>query len=139
MIYLLDSSALLAFYFGEPGGDRVREILSDEKTIVRLSVLSMAEFWSRLRAIGSAALFDEEWRQLSEMMTSIDSISSEIVYRSLALRAAATARLPQIDALIAATAVEQNAILVHRDPHFLSIPQHLLQQESLPDKESTPE
>jgi PIN domain nuclease of toxin-antitoxin system len=47
VIYLLDSSALLSFYFGEPGGARVQEILSDEKTIVRLSVLSMAEFWSR--------------------------------------------------------------------------------------------
>ena len=82
MNYLLDSSALLAFYFGESGGDRVQEILSDEKTVVRLSVLSMAEFWSRLRAIGSATLFNGEWRQLSEMMTSIDPISSEIVYRS---------------------------------------------------------
>jgi predicted nucleic acid-binding protein len=132
--YLLDSSALLAFYFGEPGGDRVREILSDDRTAVRLSVLSMAEFWGRLRAIGSAEIFDETWHQLSEMMTSIDPISSEIVYRSLELRVAATARLPQMDALIAATAAIYGAILVHRDPHFLSIPNHLLQQESLPDK-----
>ncbi len=134
MIYLLDSSALLAFYFGEPGGARVQEILSDEKTIVRLSVLSMAEFWSRLRAIGAAALFDEEWRQISEMMTGIDPISTEIVYHSLQLRSAATARLPQIDAIIAATAAVQNAILVHRDPHFLAIPSQLLQQEILPEK-----
>jgi len=132
--YLLDSSALLAFYFGESGGDRVQEILSDEKTVVYLSVLSMAEFWGRLRAIGSASIFDDEWQQISEMMTSIVPISSEIVYRSLDLRAAATARLPQIDALIAATAAIQNATLVHRDPHFQSIPDHLLQQETLPEK-----
>ena len=32
-------------------------------------------------------------------------------------------------------AVERNAILVHCDPHTLSIPQHLLQQELLPDKD----
>jgi PIN domain nuclease of toxin-antitoxin system len=35
MIYLLDSSALLAFYFGEPGGDRVRELLGDEENDIR--------------------------------------------------------------------------------------------------------
>ena len=135
MNYLLDSSALLAFYFGESGGDRVQEILSDEKTIVYLSVLSMAEFWGRLRAIGSASIFDDEWQQISEMMTSIVPISSEIVYRSLELRAAATARLPQIDAIIAATAAIQNATLVHRDPHFQSVPERLLQQEILPEKD----
>jgi predicted nucleic acid-binding protein len=137
--YLLDSSALLAFYFGEPGGERVREILSDDRTVVRLSVLSMAEFWSRLRALGSAESFDEEWYQLSEMMTSIEPISVEVVQRSLELRVAATARLPQMDALIAATAATCGAILVHRDPHFLSIPNHLIQQEPLPEKESNTE
>lgn len=129
MSYLLDSSAVLAFYFGEPGGKRVREILSEDQSIVRLSVLTMAEFWSRLRAEGSAQAFTEDWRQISELMTEIEPVSMAVVRRSLDLREATPSRLPQVDALIAATAALHNAVLVHCDPHFQSIPVSSLKQE----------
>lgn len=134
MNYLLDSSALLAFYFGEPGSERVREILSDDQCSVGLSVLSAAEFWSRLRAEGWEQIFDEEWRRVSEVMNLIAPVSYDVVRRSLELRLAATTRLPQIDALIAGTALVHDAVLIHRDAHFLSIPANLLQQEILPEK-----
>ena len=51
MKYLLDSSGLIALYFGEPGAERVREILSDERADARLSALTAGEFWGRLRAV----------------------------------------------------------------------------------------
>ena len=133
MNYLLDSSALLAFYFGEPGSERVHEILSDDHSSVALSVLSAAEFWSRLRAEGWERIFDEEWRRVSDVMTLIAPVSFDVVRRSFDLRLAVTTRLPQIDALIAGTALVHDAILIHCDAHFLSIPGHLLQQESLPE------
>ena len=131
MTYLLDSSALLAFFFGEPGGERVRPMLSDEAADVRLSVLTMAKFWSRLRAEGWAQAFDEEWQRVAEPVNVIEPVSLAVVRQSLALRSAATARLPQVDTLIAATATLHRAILVHRDPHFLAIPASLLVQELL--------
>jgi predicted nucleic acid-binding protein len=134
MNYLLDSSAVLAFYFGEAGGERVQQILSDDQVSVRLSVLTMAEFWSRLRAEGSAEAFTKDWREISELMTEIEPVSMAVVRRSLDLREAARSRLPHIDALIAATAALNNAVLVHRDPHFLAIPGHLLRQESLTEQ-----
>ncbi len=40
-------------------------------------------------------------------------------------------RLPLVDALIAAAARQRQACLVHRDPHFASIPAHLLEQVEL--------
>jgi predicted nucleic acid-binding protein len=132
--YLLDSSALLAYYFGEPAGRRVRLLLSDDRADIRLSVITMAEFWSRLRAEGLVQIFEEEWRKISTLMSGIEPVTLAVVQRSLDLRAKATARLPQIDALIAATAAFHGAVLVHRDPHFLSIPEGLLQQEFLPDR-----
>lgn len=133
MIFLLDSSALIAYYFGEPGGERVRDILNNSEADVRVSVLTAAEFWSRLRAEGWSQVFDQEWLRITDVLSSVDPVSMDVVLMSLQLRSAATARLPQIDALIAATCALHNGILVHRDPHFLTIPADLLQQELLPD------
>lgn len=134
MRYLLDSSAVLALYFGEPGTARVRDILYEERTPVALSVLTAAEIWSRLRAEGAEHAFEEVWQRLSELASEVLPVSLPVVLRSIALRRAATARLPHIDALIAATAAEYGAVLVHRDPHFSAIPADLLEQERLPDK-----
>ncbi|MEI2763229.1 PIN domain-containing protein [Methanothrix soehngenii] len=134
MSYLLDSSALLAYYFGEAGGERVRELLSNEHTVVGISVLTMAEFWSRLHAEGWANEFPAEWEAVSKLLSEVHPVSLAVVAKSLELRTAATGRLPHVDALIAATAVAVGATLVHRDPHFAAIPEELLKQESLPDK-----
>lgn len=134
MRHLLDSSAVLAFYFGEPGAERVREILSDERTPVDLSVLTAAELWSRLRAEGAEPVFEDAWHRLSELASALVPVSLSVVLRAIELRRAALARLPLIDALVAAAAVEQGAVLVHRDPHFASIPADLLRQERLLDK-----
>ena len=131
MSYLLDSSALLAFFYGEPGARRVMEILSDDRSGTGLSVLSVGEFWSSLRAQGWESAFDDEWRRASEAVDELVPVSLPVVFRSLELRRAAPARLPHVDALIAATAAVRADILVHCDPHFLSIPAHLLQQEYL--------
>lgn len=132
MTHLLDSSALLAYYFGEPGAERVLQIVSDTKTTVGVSVLSAAEFWSRLRIRGADDAFELEWKRLSEFVPHVVPVSLSIVVKSIELRRAATARLPYVDALIAATAAESQTVLVHRDPHFAAIPDRLLKQEMLP-------
>lgn len=135
MTHLLDSSAILALYFGETGADRVRELLVDPQHSVALSVLTAAEFSSRLRAEGAEEAFEADWDRLSNLVSAVLPVSLTVVRRSIALRRAATERLPLIDALIAATAAESGAILVHRDPHFASIPKSLLSQELLPANE----
>ena len=52
----------------------------------------------------------------------------------MSLRAATRPRLPLVDALIAASAKQHSAILVHRDPHMVTIPASLLNQVMLPPK-----
>jgi hypothetical protein len=131
MRVLLDTSAVLAFFFGEPGAIRVRDVLSEPRTAVAMSVVTPGEFWSRLRAEHAEARFDEEWRRLNDLVPAILPVTLSIVLRTIAIRRAATARLPYVDALIAATAVEHDAVLLHRDPHFLSIPAPHLSQEAL--------
>jgi len=129
---LLDSSALLAFYFGEPGAERVREVLAEDQGPVNISVLTAAEFWVRLRAVGAEDRFEQAWSQVREMVSDVFDVSLPVVLKAIDLRRAATSRLPYIDALIAATAAHHDAVLIHCDSHFRSIPEALLRQEPLP-------
>lgn len=128
MMIVLDTSALLAFYFGEPGEGRVGALLGDAGARVCISALTVGEFWSRFRSRGVEARFDEEWGRVRELLGEIIPVSAEIVLISCALRSATRERLPYIDALIAATAVVRGATLAHRDAHFESIPAGLLRQ-----------
>lgn len=132
MTVLLDTSAVLAFYFGEPGADHVRDVLADARIPVALSVLTAGEFWARLRAEGAEERFDEDWHRLTELVPNVVAVSLPVVRKAIDLRRAATSRLPYIDALIAATAAEHDAVLLHRDPHFSAIPTQWLAQEQLP-------
>eukprot|EP01031_Cornospumella_fuschlensis_P007104 gene7104-8820_t len=54
--------------------------------------------------------------------------------RAHQLKEASVERLPNMDALIAATAAVADAVLVHRDPHMAAIPASLLLQVVLPSK-----
>ena len=89
---------------------------------------------SRLRAEGAEQAFEDDWRRLSALVSELIPVSLPIVLKSIELRRAATARLPHVDALIAATAAHRNAVLVHRDPHFSAIPAPWLKQERLPSE-----
>ena len=134
MTHLLDSSAFFAFFFDEPGRQRVEELLREPAVEMGLSVLTSVELWARLRAEGRDAVFEQEWEDHLPLFERIVSVDLPLCLKAVELRRAATVRLPAIDSLIAAAAVEHDAVLVHRDPHFTSIPSHLLKQELLPEK-----
>lgn len=134
MNILLDTSALLALYFGESGGAQVAAMLGDPGVRVNISALSVGEFWGSLRARGVAADFDDAWAGLRELIDDVIPVSPDIVLASCALRRATPARLPYIDALIAATAAARNAVLIHRDAHFAAIPAGMLKQEMLAER-----
>jgi predicted nucleic acid-binding protein len=132
--HLLDSSAFFAFFFDEPGRQRVEELLREPAVEMGLSVLTSVELWARLRAEGCDMVFEQEWEDYLPLFERIVSVDLPLCLKAVELRRAAKARLPTIDSLIAAAAVEYDAVLVHRDPHFNSIPGHLLKQELLPEK-----
>jgi predicted nucleic acid-binding protein len=132
--HLLDSSAFFAFFFDEPGRQRVEELLREPAVEAGLSVLTSVELWTRLKAEGRDEAFEQEWEDHLPLFEQIISVDFSLCLKAIELRRAATARLPTIDSLIAAAAAQRNAVLVHRDPHFKSIPGHLLKQELLPAK-----
>ena len=134
MTHLLDSSAFFAFFFDEPGRQRVEELLREPAVEPGLSVLTCVELWARLKAEGRDEVFEQEWEDHLPLFAQIVSVDFPLCLKAIELRRAATARLPTIDSLIAAAAVKQDAVLVHCDPHFKSIPGHLLKQELLPEE-----
>jgi predicted nucleic acid-binding protein len=132
--YLLDSSAFFAFFFDEPGRQRVEELLREPAIEAELSVLTSVELWARLKAEGRDEAFEQEWEDHLPLFERIIPVDVPLCLKAVEVRRAATARLPTIDSIIAASAIAHDAILIHRDPHFTSVPGHLLKQEALPDK-----
>jgi predicted nucleic acid-binding protein len=134
MKYLLDSSALFAHLFGEPGADEIRRLFHDAKAEIVLSALSAPELFAALAARGGGNRFDEIWQHYRTIVDSLRPVDEAVALKAVELRRLATGRLPNGDALIAATAVLMGATLVHRDPHFLTIPAEVLRQQTLPEK-----
>lgn len=134
MTHILDSSAWLAHLFGEPGVAEVTLLFADPHAQVSISALSIPEVFARLRAIGKETRWPEVWEIYVELFSKIIAADDLIAHQAVQLRRTTPQRLPTIDSLIAATAVVNQSILVHRDPHFNSIQEQDLQQISLPEK-----
>jgi predicted nucleic acid-binding protein len=127
--FLLDTSALLLHYLKTPGADRIHRIICDETNSIFVASVSITELGRRLIATGcdpmearSSAL---SYASLCERVVPVDTAVS---IRAFELGVASHARIPLVDALIAACASICDATLVHRDDHFLGIPADLLPQ-----------
>jgi predicted nucleic acid-binding protein len=130
MSHLLDTSALLAYYFEEGGAEKVQNLLADTKNPPAICCITELEFWARLKSLDAEAHFQSDWSELSDLLKSLP-LDARIVGRAVEIRRARPNRLPTVDALIAATASLHGLVLVHRDPHFEYIPRKFLRQISL--------
>lgn len=134
MSHLLDTSAWLAHLFGESGVDEVTARFDDPDTRVSISALSIPELYARLKAIGRQAHWPEVWEIYSALFAAVIPADAEIAQQAVQLRAITAERLPTIDWLVAATAVNRKLTLVHRDPHMSAVANANLQQLRLPEK-----
>jgi predicted nucleic acid-binding protein len=135
MTHLFDTSAILAHHLAESGADRVQALFEDETNHVGICVVSFLEFEVRLREMGlSESERQGEILRYKALFDEVILVDEAVCSNAAELKFSATPRLPNIDALIAASAALHRATLVHRDPHFLGIPPTLLTQEVLPQK-----
>jgi predicted nucleic acid-binding protein len=132
VLYLLDTSALLAHYRQEEGADQVQSLFDDDDNVLLIASVSLPEFARRLRDLGADA---NEAREVVERyrqaITEVVAVDAEVANASFDLICAMPARLPLVDALIAAAARTRQASLVHRDAHLRAIPATLLSQLDL--------
>ena len=133
--HVLDTSAALAGTLGERGGERVRSLIGDPQAVVGVSVLTLYEAYTVvLHRTGSDELATEALDSLRRSVAEVLPVSEAVLAVAVGLRRASTARVALADILIAATAAEKGATLVHRDPHFAALPAGRPTQETLPDK-----
>jgi predicted nucleic acid-binding protein len=134
--HVLDTSALLTLHYNEPGSDRVAEILamtlepSKAQVVVFGCLMSLMELFYRVwknegEAQGRKAYF-------SCQALPITWVHETPGLLELAARMKASFQLSLGDAWIAATALQCDAVLIHKDPEFESVSE--LQQELLPYK-----
>jgi predicted nucleic acid-binding protein len=130
--YLLDTSALLALIEDEDGAQRVEEILQEHSFVV---------IWVSLLEVYYITLQERGAAEAHRRYASIKALPGEIVWtidEPTVLRAGdlkAAHRLSFADSLIAAYALQQGVIVVHKDPEFDALSSDLL-MESLPYKKS---
>ncbi len=135
--FLLDTSALLAHFANEPGRELVAQILEQNPDGVYTSAVAWFEFRVGVKEmIPDAAVRSEILDLYEQLLTDCLPVTRETSDAAFEIREATPSRLPNSDALIAATARMKGATLIHRDPHFQAIPSALLAQVALPESSS---
>ena len=132
MRYLLDTSALLAHYRQEAGGDTVQALFESGEADIIAASISLAEFGRRLRDLGAAEdIVDEILDNYQLLFAEVVSVDAGIARAAFMIGCRTPRRLPLADALIAAAAQSRLAALVHRDEHMKAIPPELVQLQDL--------
>jgi predicted nucleic acid-binding protein len=130
--YLLDTSALIAHSRKEQGWVRVQELFEGTDSEILAASVSLTEFARRLRELG--ATVDEARRTVEDYLELLDEVvpvDEGIAFAAFDIGCSMAKRLPLVDALIAASARERGACLVHRDQHMAPIPAELMMQLDL--------
>ena len=132
---LLDTSALLAHYQTEPGHELVARLLDEPADHVFISAITWLEFNVRLKELIPDLHDRQEVLAIyGQLLADALPVTREVAEAAFDLRQQMTRRLPNGDALIAATARLKGATLVHRDPHLAAVPEKLVRQLILPAK-----
>jgi predicted nucleic acid-binding protein len=128
--FLLDSSAILTLIEDEAGADRVEDVLRRHRAVLP---------WVALMEVYYVTKQEQGQVEADRRHTLIKQMSAEILWNAdeptvlLAGDLKASLRLSFADALIAAIARQQGAVLLHKDPE-LAVLAGGQQVEALPYK-----
>ena len=135
MTHLLDTSAVLAHFLAEPGGEKVAELLACGPGTVALAAPAWPELERRLdELIPEPAEAARIFQHYAEALCTLVPLDEAAARAAIRVRHACPTRLPLVDALIAGCAVAAGLTLVHRDSHLDGIPTAVLAVLRLPDK-----
>lgn len=130
--FVIDTSALMAFIEKEEGAERVKDILRKDSIIIPWVTILEAVYISQ-RELG-----EEESITRYALIKKLDAKIIWDADEAILLNAArikANHNLSLADAVIAAIANQQKAILIHKDPEYETL-QGVIEMEILPYKNS---
>jgi len=133
--YLLDTSALLTLIEDEAGADRVEFVLTHQQVIIPWTAL-LETHYITLQEQGRAEA-DRRYALLKQLPVTFINAMDEPTLLT-ASRIKARHQLSFADAIIAAIALQQQAILLHKDPEYEVIGDQLA-LEALPYKGKEPD
>lgn len=126
--FVLDSSALMTFIEQEEGAVRVREVLEQHPILIPwLSLLEVLYITQRELGEKEALIRYALLKRLDA--TFVWEVDEAILLTAARLKA--THRLSLADSIIAAIAIQRQAILLHKDPEYAAL-QGVVQMEALP-------
>ena len=131
--YLLDTSAIFTLIEDESGSERVEEVLRKEQVFLPFLALMEVRYFSR-QELGAGEA-DRRYALMKQLPCKILWQIDEPTVLTAA-RFKASYRLSLADALIAAFAQRQGAILLHKDPEFEALLEQV-ELEALPYKTTT--
>ncbi len=131
--HVFDTSAILAHYFEEPGADQVNALLAENAVEPGLPAVALLELKARLAAtVRDAAAAARAFQLYSEELIAPIPVTREIVARAEEILRRTDSPLTMTEAITAATARHEGALLVHRSPNLARIPGDLVRQCALP-------
>ncbi|MFZ5910985.1 MAG: PIN domain-containing protein [Chloroflexota bacterium] len=128
--FVLDTSAIFTLIEDEDGSDRVEQVLRENEVIVAWVVLMEMMYISRQEKGEETAL--KRYAAIKQMGVTIMWDANEPLLL-IAAHLKADHRISFADAIVAATAIHQKAILLHKDPEYEALYGQLA-MESLPYK-----
>ena len=137
--HVLDTSAILAHYFDEPGAEMVERLWEDSRNRVAICILTLPELKGRLaEEVPDRREVERAFSQYVDELTASLVVDRKAAQSAMLLRESVDVRLPLVDAVIAGCAHAHSAVLVHRDPHLAAISHGLVAQVVLPEKDASP-
>ncbi|MFU8832033.1 MAG: PIN domain-containing protein [Wenzhouxiangella sp.] len=127
--FLLDTSALLALRDDEPGAERVAGLLRDPAVRCHACFMTRMEVLYRIWKDESELAGKLALQQCLALPLDWVEASDELLLQAAELKAGFS--ISVVDAWIAAAAMRQGAILLHKDPEFNAL---AIEQEWLPLK-----
>lgn len=128
--FVLDTSALMAFIELEDGAERVRQVIYEETIVIPWLCLLEVVYITR-RELGEAES-QLRYALLKALEAAFIWQADEAILLTAA-RFKAEKRLSLADAVIAAIAVQQAGVLLHKDPEYVTLA-GLVEMEALPYK-----
>jgi predicted nucleic acid-binding protein len=131
--HVFDTAALLAHYFHHPGAEQVNELLAANGAEVGIPAIELLELQRQLaRSLPDACEAQRAFRLYADELITTLPVTREIVARAAILLQKTGDLLSPSEAVLAATAQQENAVLVHRNPRLAGLPAQFCQQGALP-------